>query len=48
MPEFLLFMHADAPTPVNESAWSTYLGLLTSSGVLRGGSAIGSGICVRK
>ena len=47
MPDFLLLMHNDAP---NErlSDWDAYLSTLEASGHLRGGSAIGDGVCVRK
>ena len=46
MPEFLLLMHGDAAAP--EAAWGPYLGALGAAGVLRGGSAIGEGTCLRK
>lgn len=50
MPEFILFMHGDslvtnADTP---AAWEAYLNGLQQAGVLRGGSAIGTGHCVRR
>jgi hypothetical protein len=47
MPDFLLLMHNDAPGERSED-WPAYLSTLESSGHLRGGSAIGDGVCVRK
>jgi hypothetical protein len=47
MPDFLLLMHNDAPAERAED-WPAYLSTLESSGHLRGGSAIGDGVCVRK
>jgi hypothetical protein len=47
MREFLFLMHDDFDPHV-EPAWEPYLAQLTSEGVLRGGSAIGHGVCVRQ
>lgn len=48
MAEFLMLMHGDAPTPEEPAAWAPYLSLLNAAGVLRGGSAIGTGLCFRR
>ena len=48
MADFILLMHADAVAPVDEEAWGDYLARLQAEGRLRGGSAIGGGVCVRK
>jgi hypothetical protein len=47
MLDFILLMHNDAQGERAED-WAVYLGKLDSSGHLRGGSAIGGGICVRE
>jgi hypothetical protein len=47
MPDFILLMHKDAPGERAED-WAAYLSKLESSGHLRGGSAIGEGVCLRK
>lgn len=51
MPEYLLLMHNDVPGRAEEDgskAWGEYLRGLQNAGVFEGGSAIGTGICVRK
>jgi len=48
MPDFIFLMHDDASAPVNDTAWSAYLGDPRISGRLQGGSAIGDGLCLRK
>lgn len=47
MADFILLMHGDYDRSQNED-WQTYLLRLGSAGVLRGGSAIGQGTCVRR
>ena len=47
MAEFLLLMHCDSDAS-SESAWGPYPASLQAAGVLRGGSAIGDGVCVRR
>jgi len=47
MADYLLLMHDDAPGEVM-SAWPPYLDRLAANGRLRGGSAIGEGMCVRR
>ncbi len=46
MADYILLMH-DAGAAAPED-WNTYLSWLGECGVLRGGSAIGRGICLRK
>jgi hypothetical protein len=46
MADFILFMHDDA-TP-DPAAWGPYFSRLNAAGVFQGGSAIGSGVCMRK
>ena len=46
MAEFIFLMHAGSPGAPAD--WQTYLGRLGAAGVLRGGSAIGGGVCLRK
>jgi hypothetical protein len=46
MSEFILFMHNDAADPLGD--WGAYLDNLRASGRFQGGSAIGTGVCVRK
>ena len=46
MAEYLLLMHDDAT--VEATAWEGYIRELVLSGVFRGGSAIGDGVCARK
>jgi hypothetical protein len=51
MPEYLLLMHNDIPQRGEEGsaeAWSAYLGDLQTAGIFEGGSAIGTGVCVKK
>ena len=48
MADYMLLMHDDeADTGISQD-WGAYLEKLRSAGVLRGGSAIGPGICVRR
>jgi len=47
MSDFIFLMHNDAPDE-READWDAYLGKLGASGHLRGGSAIGGGVCARK
>jgi hypothetical protein len=51
MPDYLILMHDDAPDPPDEDRsddWAPYLESLKKAGNFQGGSAIGSGVCVRK
>jgi hypothetical protein len=49
MPDYLLLMHDDAPAAdARSDDWGPYLAKLKQTGSFQGGSAIGSGICVRK
>lgn len=48
MADFLLLMHGDYPQAGEVEHWQPYLDRLSSLGALRGGSAIGSGLCVRR
>lgn len=43
----MLLMHNDVTTPEREQEWEAYIAKLSASGALRGGSALGSGVCVR-
>ena len=45
MPDYLFLMHDDA---TEDEDWAPYLQMLQRAGKLQGGSAIGSGLCVRK
>ena len=45
MPDYLFLMHDDA---TEDEVWAPYLQMLQRAGKLQGGSAIGSGLCVRK
>jgi len=47
MADYLLLMHGDA-TDERAEAWPAYFDSLAAKGCLRGGSAIGAGVCVRK
>ena len=50
-PNYLFLMHNDTTTTGNESlanAWAPYLAALRASGNFEGGSAIGTGLCMRK
>ena len=44
MPDFIMLMHDEA----DGGDWGPYLERLQRTGSLRGGSAIGGGVCVRK
>ena len=46
MAEFIYLMHE--AEPADPAAWDAYIGELNAKGVLRGGSAIGRGLCLRK
>jgi hypothetical protein len=48
MADYILLMHDDVADDTNLSEWGPYLEKLRSTGLLRGGSAMGSGICVRR
>jgi hypothetical protein len=48
MPDYIFLMHNDAAAPTRDEAWGVYLAGLRAAGRLQGGSAIGSGVCVRK
>ena len=48
MAEFLLLMHGDSVTPERANDWSAYLEALGAAGVLRGGGAMGGGLCERR
>lgn len=45
---FMLLMHSDYDMKGKPETWDPYLKSLDAAGVLRGGSAIGSGLCLRK
>ncbi|HZZ69104.1 MAG TPA: hypothetical protein VFE18_13105 [Phenylobacterium sp.] len=46
MADFIYLMHE--AQPADPAAWEAYVGELSAKGVLRGGSAIGRGMCLRK
>jgi hypothetical protein len=46
--DFILLMHSDYDLGDQSESWQPYLDMLSSAGALRGGSAIGSGLCVRR
>lgn len=46
--EFLLLMHGDTATPESAQDWDAYIAKLNAAGALRGGSAIGSGVCFKR
>ncbi len=48
MADFMMLMHNDYDLGGRVEDWQPYLDRLSSAGVLRGGSAIGSGYCVRR
>lgn len=48
MPDFLILMHNDAPDGAAEGDWPSYIGKLIEAGRFQGGSAIGTGACIRK
>jgi hypothetical protein len=47
MVDFILLMHGDSVDRDANEDWSTYLQALDEKGVLRGGSAMSAGICLR-
>jgi hypothetical protein len=46
MADFIFLMHE--AEPADPAAWEAYIGRLNEMGVLRGGSAIGRGFCLKK
>ena len=48
MPDYILLMHDDCTREEATGDWNSYLEGLSKVGVLRGGSAIGAGVCFRK
>ena len=46
MTDYIFLMHGDAKA--DGGAWEPYLGKLKQGGFFEGGSAIGSGVCLRK
>jgi hypothetical protein len=46
MADFIYLMHE--AEPADPVAWQAYIGGLNAKGVLRGGSAIGRGMCLKK
>lgn len=48
MADFLLLMHGDYRRSDQAENWQPYLDRLQSLGALRGGSAMGTGLCVRR
>ena len=48
MPSCLVLMHADTTSPVDETAWTSYIARLAATGRFMGGSAIGNGVCLRR
>lgn len=48
MTDYILLMHDDVTGDVEPSAWGPYLEELRSTSGFQGGSAIGSGICMRR
>ena len=48
MADFLLLMHGDYDQTTQSEDWQPYLDALIAVGALRGGSAIGPGLCVRR
>lgn len=48
MADFIMLMHNDYDLGGRSENWQPYLDMLGSAGALRGGSAIGSGVCVRR
>lgn len=45
--EFMMLMHGDYDVGGSPENWASYLDDLSRRGVLRGGSAIGAGFCLR-
>lgn len=48
MKDYILFMHSDAERRGTGVEWSAYFEKLRASGRFQGGSAIGSGECLKK
>ena len=48
MPNELMLMHNDPPKAARDDGWATCIQALAKTGKLRGGSAIGGGVCRRK
>ena len=48
MPDYIALMRRDTSSEVADADWAPYLETLRAAGALRGGSAIGDGICVRR
>lgn len=48
MAEYMFLMHSDYERHKGSENWQPYLDMLSSVGALRGGSAMGSGLCVRR
>lgn len=48
MPDYLMLMHNDPSKAASDDDWATYIEALAKTGKLRGGSAIGGGVCRRK
>jgi hypothetical protein len=48
MPDYMMLMHNDPPRAASDGDWVTYIEALAKTGKLRGGSAIGGGVCRRR
>ncbi len=48
MTDYIMLMHNDVADDTSVLAWAPYLEKLRSAGLLQGGSAIGSGFCMRR
>jgi hypothetical protein len=48
MPDYLMLMHDDGAGDDRGEDWGPYLQKLKKNGGFQGGSAIGTGVCVRK
>lgn len=48
MPDYLMLMHNDPVRTAGDNEWQSYIQFLVKTGMFRGGSAIGPGICRRK
>lgn len=48
MTDYILLMHNDVTGDTKLSEWGPYLEKLRSTGLFQGGSAVGSGICMRR
>ncbi len=46
--DFIVLMHSHYDVSGNSENWQPYPDMLSSAGALRGGSAIGLGLCVRR